>query len=65
MFEFNASVRLGLKGTLKGGGEHEVLGQIGSLRHGGLGGPQPVNARKFLRDQGINKLYTGTKPFRQ
>ena len=68
-FEFNASMRLGLRGTMRGAGSmedqpFEVLGNIGSLRHPGQGGPQPENARKFTRDKGIKKLYTGTKPFR-
>ena len=37
------------------GGDYEVLGHIGSLRHAGLGGPQPVNSKKFLRDKGIKR----------
>lgn len=64
-FDFNASVRLGLRGTMKAtGGEFEVLGHIGSLRHAGLGGPRPENARKFTHDKGIKRLYTGNEPLR-
>lgn len=58
-FEFNASMRLGLRGTMRGSAGHEMLGKIGQLRHAGLGGPQPENARSLPRERGIKKMYTG------
>jgi len=63
-FEFNASMSLGRRGSMTGDPAYEVLGHIGSLRHGGLGGTMPAVTRRFTRgDNGLKKLYTGAKPF--